>query len=158
MANRLASPSLEQPADTPLDVLGMPTFESRFTEQLPADPEASNYRRQVSGACYSRVLPTRVAEPRLIAHSREVAELLGLPAGFCASAEFAEVMGGNRLLEGMDPYATCYGGHQFGNWAGQLGDGRASNLGEILNRQGERWVLQLKGAADTVFALGGRRQ
>ncbi len=140
--------------DTPsfLEIVDSPKFESRFTERLPADPETSNYRRQVTGACYSRVLPTRVAEPKLIAHSREVADLLELSAGFCASTNFAELMGGNRLLEGMDPHATCYGGHQFGNWAGQLGDGRVINLGEIVNRQGERWVLQLKGAGPTPYS------
>jgi uncharacterized protein YdiU (UPF0061 family) len=93
-----------------------------------------------------------VADPRLIVHSQEVAELLGLPTGVCESAEFVAVMSGNRLLQGMDPYATCYGGHQFGSWAGQLGDGRAINLGEIINQQGERWVLQLKGAGLTPYS------
>ena len=48
--------------------------------------------------------------------------------------------------------AACYGGHQFGNWAGQLGDGRAINLGEVVNGQGERWVLQLKGAGPTPYS------
>jgi uncharacterized protein YdiU (UPF0061 family) len=52
----------------------------------------------------------------------------------------------------MDPYATCYGGHQFGHWAGQLGDGRAINLGEIINHSGERWALQLKGAGPTPYS------
>jgi len=52
----------------------------------------------------------------------------------------------------MQPHASCYGGHQFGNWAGQLGDGRAINLGEVLNKRGERWVLQLKGAGPTPFS------
>ena len=52
----------------------------------------------------------------------------------------------------MDPHATCYGGHQFGNWAGQLGDGRAINLGEIVNAVGNRWVLQLKGAGPTPYS------
>ena len=131
---------------------GMPTFQSRFTEQLPGDPATSNQRRQVNGACYSRVHPARVAAPKLIAHSREVAALLGMSPEVCASEEFVEVMSGNRLLEGMDPYATCYGGHQFGNWAGQLGDGRAINLGEIVNQQGERRVLQLKGAGPTPYS------
>jgi len=130
----------------------MPKFESRFTRLLPAAPETSNRRRQVSGSCYSRVLPTRVANPQLLAHSPEVAELLDLDAEFPKSSEFVETMGGNRLLEGMDPYATCYGGHQFGSWAGQLGDGRAINLGERINRRGERWVLQLKGAGPTPYS------
>ncbi len=65
---------------------------------------------------------------------------------------FAEVFAGNRLLDGMDPYATVYGGHQFGNWAGQLGDGRAINLGEVVNSRGEHWALQLKGAGPTPYS------
>jgi uncharacterized protein YdiU (UPF0061 family) len=134
------------------DALDMPTFESRFTDQLPADPEAANHIRQVHNACYSRVQPARVTKPQLIAHSQEVAALLELPAGYCASPEFVEVMAGNRLLEGMDPHATCYGGHQFGNWAGQLGDGRAINLGERVTSEGDRWVLQLKGAGPTPYS------
>ena len=52
----------------------------------------------------------------------------------------------------MDPFATCYGGHQFGNWAGQLGDGRVINLGEVVNQHGERWTLQLKGAGPTPYS------
>ena len=59
---------------------------------------------------------------------------------------------GNALLEGMDPSAACYGGHQFGVWAGQLGDGRAISLGEVVNADGARWELQLKGAGRTPYA------
>ena len=133
----------------PLDSLN---FDNRFTRDLPADPEPANFRRQVSRACYSRVLPTKVAQPSLVAYSREVAGLLGLSTGACESNEFEEVFGGNRVLTEMDPYATCYGGHQFGNWAGQLGDGRAINLGETVNADGERWALQLKGAGPTPYS------
>lgn len=50
------------------------------------------------------------------------------------------------------PYAQCYGGHQFGSWAGQLGDGRAITLGEILNSKSERWEMQLKGAGKTPYS------
>lgn len=66
-----------------------------------------------------------------------------------------QIFSGNQLLPGMDPYACCYGGHQFGNWAGQLGDGRAINLGEVVNRHGERWALQLKGAGPTPYSRRG---
>ncbi len=59
---------------------------------------------------------------------------------------------GDLVLPGMDPHAACYGGHQFGNWAGQLGDGRAINLGEAVNRRGEHWTLQLKGAGPTPYS------
>lgn len=128
------------------------SFDNRFTRELPADPVEANYVRQVAGACYSRVQPTRVAQPQLVAYAREVAEFLGLSPAACETAEFAEVFVGNRVLEGMDPYALCYGGHQFGNWAGQLGDGRAINLGEVVNAQGQRWALQLKGAGPTPYS------
>ena len=127
-------------------------FDNRFIRELPADPETANNRRQVYGACYSRVLPTQVAAPQIVAYSREVAELLDLDVTLCASTDFTQVFSGNRLLSGMDSYAICYGGHQFGNWAGQLGDGRAINLGEVVNRQGEHLTLQLKGSGVTPYS------
>jgi uncharacterized protein YdiU (UPF0061 family) len=127
-------------------------FDNRFTRELPGDPETANRRRQVRGACYSRVAPTPAAQPQLVAYAAEVAALLDLSPRDCESREFTEVFAGNRVLAGMDPYATCYGGHQFGHWAGQLGDGRAINLGEIVNRRGERWALQLKGAGETPYS------
>jgi uncharacterized protein YdiU (UPF0061 family) len=128
-------------------------FDNRALRQLPADPESGNSRRrQISEACYSRVMPTPVAQPALVAFSPEVAELLGLTIQECQSRKFAEIFTGNEVLPGMDPHATCYGGHQFGNWAGQLGDGRAINLGEVVNPQGEHWMLQLKGAGPTPYS------
>ena len=130
----------------------IPEFDNRFTRELPADPDPENRRRQVMGACYSKVHPKQFEAPGLVAYSREVATLLDFSHEFCESDGFVQTFVGNCLLTGMDPYATCYGGHQFGNWAGQLGDGRAINLGEIVNRNGERWVLQLKGAGPTPYA------
>jgi len=127
-------------------------FDNRFIRELPADPQRANTRRQVFGACYSRVMPAQVANAQLVAYSREVAELLDLSPEDCESDDFTQVFVGNRLLPGMDPYATCYGGHQFGVWAGQLGDGRAINLGETVNRRGEHWTLQLKGAGETPYS------
>jgi serine/tyrosine/threonine adenylyltransferase len=127
-------------------------FDNRFIRELPADTETINNRRQVIGACYSRVLPTPVVKPQRVAYSREVAELLNLPTEVCESDDFIQAFAGNRLAAGMESYATCYGGHQFGNWAGQLGDGRAINLGETVNRKGERWALQLKGAGPTPYS------
>ena len=127
-------------------------FDNRFAAELPGDPECENFRRQVSGACYSRVLPQPVSSPKLIAWSPETAALLDLPDSPPDARHYADVFAGNRVLAGMDPIATCYGGHQFGNWAGQLGDGRAINLGETVNRRGERWTLQLKGAGPTPYS------
>jgi len=127
-------------------------FDNSFVEKLPADPQPNNYRRQVSNACYSKVQPTKVSAPKLVAYSRETAELLNLSEETCKASLFTEIFAGNSLLSGMDPFAMCYGGHQFGNWAGQLGDGRAINLGEIINAEKKRWVLQLKGAGPTPYS------
>jgi uncharacterized protein YdiU (UPF0061 family) len=127
-------------------------FDNRFVRELPADPEAGPRLRQVHGALYSRVEPTPVAAPRLIAYSREVAEMLGIDEATVTSPAFAQVFGGNAILDGMQPYAANYGGHQFGHWAGQLGDGRAITLGEAINDAGERWELQLKGAGPTPYS------
>ena len=132
--------------------LGRLNFDNRFALELPADPESDNFRRQVASACYSRVMPTPVTKPLLAAWSPEAAALLDLPSEVESGGLFAEVFGGNRVLDGMDPIATCYGGHQFGNWAGQLGDGRAINLGEVLNQRGEHWTVQLKGAGPTPYS------
>src|SRR5690606_19680026 len=93
-----------------------------------------------------------VAAPRLLAHSREVAARLGFAEEDVATPEFAAVFGGNALLHGMAPYAANYGGHQFGHWAGQLGDGRAIALGEAVAADGSRHELQLKGAGPTPYS------
>jgi len=127
-------------------------FDNTFVRTLPADAEAGRRRRQVHGALFSHVEPTPVSAPRLLAYSREVAAMLGLAEADVRSPQFAQVFGGNALLEGMQPYAANYGGHQFGNWAGQLGDGRAITLGETVNAAGERWELQLKGAGLTPYS------
>lgn len=125
------------------------TFDNQFVRELPGDPVEVNQRRKVREA-YSPVHPTPVAGPTLIAHAFEVAELIGLSD--IDREEFAQVLGGNRVLPSMQPFAMCYGGHQFGNWAGQLGDGRAINLGEVLTGEGKRWTLQLKGAGPTPYS------
>jgi uncharacterized protein YdiU (UPF0061 family) len=127
-------------------------FDNAFVRDLPGDPHVGPQRRQVHGALYSRVEPTPVAQPRLIAWSPEVAAMLGIPEQDIRSPEFARVFGGNTLVDGMQPYAANYGGHQFGHWAGQLGDGRAITLGETVNGRGERWELQLKGAGPTPYS------
>ena len=114
-------------------------IDNRFCTQLPADKDTSNRLRQVKDACFSWVAPTPVKEPQLVAHAQEVADLLDLTEPDCNTQHFADVFSGNKLLEGMQPYAVCYGGHQFGHWAGQLGDGRAMSLGEVKNQNGAHW-------------------
>jgi uncharacterized protein YdiU (UPF0061 family) len=127
-------------------------FDNQFIRTLPADAITENYCRQVFSACYSFVEPTPVKAPKLVHYSKEVAQSLDLSSESCETELFAQVFTGNQLLNGMQPYALCYGGHQFGNWAGQLGDGRAINLGEVLNSQGQRFTLQLKGAGQTPYS------
>ena len=131
-----------------------PTFDNTFVRELPGDAVLGSRRRQVEGAAYSRIDPSPVSAPRLLAYSREMAATLGFSEENVLDPQFAQVFGGNALLTGMEPYAANYGGHQFGNWAGQLGDGRAISLGETVNARGERWELQLKGAGLTPYSRG----
>ena len=130
----------------------MLSFDNRFVRELPGEREQANRPRQVFGACWSPVMPTPVAAPTLLAYSREVAAALDLDDQAMATPEVLAALSGNALLPGMTGYATCYGGHQFGQWAGQLGDGRAILLGESVNRRGQRFELQLKGAGPTPYA------
>jgi uncharacterized protein YdiU (UPF0061 family) len=136
------------------DIKEVPRVHSRWLERFVADPESRNYSRQVSGFMHSHVLPTRVGEPQLLALSPDLARQLGFSEDFCRSEEFLQCMAGNQLLTGSRPYATRYGGHQFGQWAGQLGDGRAMNLGEVTDLDGQPQCLQLKGAGPTPYSRG----
>ena len=118
---------------------------NRFTDQTPGDEEVGGTPRQVPGACWSRVRPTPTPRPILRLWSAEMAEELGTEFGD------DEILGGREITEGMDPYAQRYGGHQFGNWAGQLGDGRAITLGEVDTGTGVL-ELQLKGSGVTPYS------
>lgn len=135
----------------PLGQLRDLQFDNLFLRELPADPESNGSSREVLEAAYSFVSPTTVAEPRLLAWSRDAAALLGLGDPVDAALA-AQVFSGNQALPGMQPYASCYGGHQFGSWAGQLGDGRAIMLGEAVGRGGQHWEIQLKGAGKTPYS------
>ena len=105
--------------------LGSLNWVSRFLDETPGDEVSGGGPRQVPGACWSRVDPEAMPNPVLRMWSEEMASELGL--------DVAEegLLGGNGKAGGMDPYAQRYGGHQFGNWAGQLGDGRAITLSLI---------------------------
>lgn len=134
---------------TPTDA---PAFVNRFTRELPADKVEDNYCRQVQGVAYSRVKPARTSNPGLLSINEELACELGLQPLLEDKAALARVLSGNALLPGMDPFAMAYGGHQFGHWAGQLGDGRAINLGEISTAHKKHLTLQLKGAGITPYS------
>jgi uncharacterized protein YdiU (UPF0061 family) len=126
-------------------------IQNTFTSELPADPIMEKKRRQVTKACYSYVEPSPTAAPKLIHVSKEMLDNLGLTVADSKSSEFLKVFTGNAVLDNTKPYAMCYGGHQFGNWAGQLGDGRAINLFEVAHQE-KRWVVQLKGAGATPYS------
>ncbi len=125
-------------------------IKDKFNEQLPADPILENSRRQVKNACFSYVVPKKPSNPSLIHTSAEMVDAIGLN-GSTESQDFLEIFSGSELLPDTSPYAMCYGGHQFGNWAGQLGDGRAINLAEVEHK-GKNWALQLKGAGETPYS------
>ncbi|PIE22989.1 MAG: hypothetical protein CSA62_09660 [Planctomycetota bacterium] len=127
-------------------------FDNRFTEDLPADPLEELQPRQVPNASYSRVRPRRASQPQLLAYSSPVLQLLGMAETAASDPAFTEIFVGNETLPGMDLHAARYGGHQFGHWADQLGDGRAIVLGEVLTPDHGRQTLQLKGAGPTPYS------
>ncbi len=126
-------------------------IQDKFNKALPADPNRNNTIRQVTASCYSYVHPSPTANPLLLHSSTEMLHELGLTALDAKSPAFLKVFTGNELLPDTQPYAMCYGGHQFGHWAGQLGDGRAINLCEVEHNT-KNWALQLKGAGKTPYS------
>lgn len=128
---------------------------------LPTDPKADDVQHAWNAALEAgQVRSGERGEPELekalIAWSPACAQLFDLKDGYPEDDEekdVVEVLGGfGKLWPGMKPYAMCYGGHQFGSWAGQLGDGRAISMGEYVNREGQRWEIQLKGAGKTPYS------
>ncbi|WP_405572550.1 protein adenylyltransferase SelO [Winogradskyella sp. Asnod2-B02-A] len=126
-------------------------IKDRFNKELPADPILENSRRQVSEACFSFVTPKIPSNPSLIHVSLEMLNNLGLTKEDSDSKDFLNLVTGAEVFPNTKPYAMCYAGHQFGNWAGQLGDGRAINLAEIEHHN-KHWALQLKGAGETPYS------
>ena len=104
---------------------------------------------------FARVAPTPVAAPRLIKLNRPLAVKLGLDPDLLETPEGAEILAGKRLPDGADPIAMAYAGHQFGHFVPQLGDGRAILLGEVIDADGVRRDIQLKGSGPTPFSRRG---
>jgi uncharacterized protein YdiU (UPF0061 family) len=121
---------------------GRPLEELRFTNGFAALGDRFSEERRPQG----------LADARLVAVSADAAALIDLHTGQLTRDEFRRIAAGTALLAGMQPVAALYGGHQFGVWAGQLGDGRAITLGEVTNARGEPWEIQLKGAGQTAFS------
>ena len=115
-----------------------------------------NHYAQLPEGFYTRMPAEKVgATLRLIHANPSAAGLLNLDPAVFNDPRFVEVMGGHRPLEGFSPLAMVYSGHQFGVWAGQLGDGRALLIGQVRNRKGELWDIQLKGAGKTPYSRFG---
>jgi uncharacterized protein YdiU (UPF0061 family) len=104
---------------------------------------------------FARVAPTPVATPRLIKLNRPLAVHLGLDPDLLETAEGAEILAGKTVPAGADPIAMAYAGHQFGHFVPQLGDGRAILLGEVIDKDGVRRDIQLKGSGPTPFSRRG---
>ena len=117
-------------------------------------PFDNSYAR-LPGSFYARVLPTPVSAPRLVKLNRALAWQLGLDADALATPEGVEMLAGVRIPEGAEPIAMAYAGHQFGFFVPQLGDGRAILLGEVIDRDGTRRDIQLKGSGPTPFSRNG---
>ena len=122
---------------------------------LPSEaPFASGYA-QLPDEFFARVAPTPVATPRLLRLNEGLAAELGFSPGELERPEGVEILAGNRRLGGADPIAMAYAGHQFGNWSPRLGDGRAIQIGEAVDREGVARGIQLKGAGPTPFSRQG---
>ncbi len=126
-------------------------FHNSFVDELRGEATFDKKPRQVPGYHYSRVEPTPVRDPRLLAWSDDLATFLGLTRP-SERGPAVNALAGNLVTESMKPFAARYGGHQFGNWAGQLGDGRAMSLGELTATDGSSWEIQLKGAGPTPYS------
>ncbi|KAG7231254.1 hypothetical protein INR49_012085, partial [Caranx melampygus] len=129
----------------------------KLMEAFPIDEVDGNFVRNVKNCIFSKSVPTPLRGPlRLAAVSKDVIEgILDLDMAVTQSEDFLFYASGGRLLLGSVPLAHRYGGHQFGYWAGQLGDGRAHSLGQYYNRKGEIWELQLKGSGKTPYSRSG---
>ena len=130
-----------------------------FTGVLTGETQTSPakggvFPHEVRDSQWSQVQPVRAADPKLVTHSAEMASLLGIDIQANPSLA-AKIFTGSELVDGSVPYAMRYGGHQFGGWAGQLGDGRAIALGELTDTKDQHWTLQLKGAGPTPYSRQG---
>lgn len=129
----------------------MSTATAELTELLRLD---NSYRR-LPARFYAEVSPTPVRSPALLRVNRPLAEQLGIDPDAMASPAGVELLAGNRVPEGAEPLAMAYAGHQFGHFVPSLGDGRAVLLGDLLDHNGVRRDIQLKGAGRTPFSRAG---
>lgn len=124
----------------------MTTFNLKFKNSFAALPDYF----------YTKMLPEKVAlNPKVVHINTKAAQLIDLNQELFTHPDFPFYFSGNKILPGAEPLAQVYSGHQFGQWAGQLGDGRALLLGQVCNNNGELWDIQLKGAGLTPYSRFG---
>ena len=120
-----------------------------------ASLDFDNTFAQLPDTFYSRVKPTPFAKSHyLVSLNNEVADLIGLQRDIKPS-DLISAFSGQEILSGAEPLAMLYAGHQFGHYVPQLGDGRAILLGEVRNRQRDKWDIQLKGSGLTPYSRDG---
>ena len=126
---------------------------------LPADAtlpfEFDNSYARLPGRFYAQIAPKPVTSPRLLVRNIKLAQQLGLDPNMLASPDGIQILSGNKTAESSQPIAMAYAGHQFGGFVPQLGDGRAMLLGEVIDRDGVRRDIQLKGSGPTPYSRRG---
>ncbi|MFY7814189.1 MAG: protein adenylyltransferase SelO family protein, partial [Chryseobacterium taeanense] len=120
-----------------------------FIKKFPGDFSGNTMQRNTPKVLFSTVNPAGFDHPQLIAFNEKLSEEIGLGKFEEKDLDF---LVGNKLPENIKTYSTAYAGHQFGNWAGQLGDGRAILAGEITNSSGQKNEIQWKGAGATPYS------
>ncbi|MCK0094241.1 YdiU family protein [Yoonia sp. F2084L] len=114
-----------------------------------------NSYAQLPSQMYTAQLPTPVKAPQMIVANADLAAILGIDPADLSAPDAAQVFAGNHIPDGAAPLAQVYAGHQFGNWNPQLGDGRAVLLGEVIDADGIRRDVQLKGSGPTPYSRSG---
>ena len=129
-------------------------FNNTALKKLPVDVSDETGSRTVPAACFSRIQSLQpLLHPRFVALSESALSLLGLNVQDVLRDPLApEYLSGSRQLPGSEPAAHCYSGHQFGLFAGQLGDGAVMYLGEVETGSHGRWEIQVKGSGVTPFS------
>ncbi len=118
-------------------------------------PHFDNSYSRLPEKFFSRLSPIPVSDPVLIRVNHDLARQLGFDVSWLESQQGVEFLAGNFIPDNSEPIATVYAGHQFGGWNPQLGDGRAILIGEVLDTNGQRFDIQLKGSGRTPYSRGG---
>jgi len=132
-----------------LNIMNLKNITHPFTETFPGDLSKNPIQRATPKVLFAAIDPVGFDHPELIVFNEKLSEEIGLGQ---LEEKDIDFLVGNNLPENIKTYATAYAGHQFGNWAGQLGDGRAILAGEIINEKGEKTEIQWKGAGATPYS------